>query len=62
MLDLGGIPESFVRRVPLSTWFRFRAVAEKLSAPLVVLTPCSVIGTFHSQRHLIRSTHSLVTD
>jgi len=45
MLDLGGIPESFVRRVPVSTWFRFRAVVEKLSAPLVVLTPCAVIGT-----------------
>jgi hypothetical protein len=43
-LDLAGIPERFVRKVPLSTWFRFRAVVEKLSAPLMVLTPCPVIG------------------
>jgi recombination protein RecA len=47
-LDLAGIPERFVRKVPLSTWFRFRAVVEKLSAPLMVLTPCPVIGTSSS--------------
>jgi hypothetical protein len=47
-LDLAGIPERFVRKVPLSTWFRFRAVVEKLSAPLVVLTPCPVVGTCSS--------------
>jgi recombination protein RecA len=44
-LDLGGVSEKFVRRVPLSTWFRFRAVVEKLSAPLVVMTPYPVVGT-----------------
>jgi hypothetical protein len=44
-LDIGGVSEKFVRRVPLSTWFRFRAVVEKLSAPLVVLTPYPVVGT-----------------
>jgi hypothetical protein len=47
-LDLAGIPERFVRKVPLSTWFRFRAVVEKLSAPLVVLTPYPVVGTCSS--------------
>jgi hypothetical protein len=45
ILDLGGVSERFVRKVPLSTWFRFRAVVEKLSAPLVVLTPYPVVGT-----------------
>jgi recombination protein RecA len=29
-LDIGAVSETFVRRVPLSTWFRFRAVVEKL--------------------------------
>ena len=48
MLDLGGVAEKFVRKVPLSTWFRFRAVVEKLSAPLVVLTPYPVVGTCSS--------------
>jgi hypothetical protein len=47
-LDLAGISERFVRKVPLSTWFRFRAVVEKLSAPLVVLTPYPVVGTCSS--------------
>lgn len=47
-LDLGGVSERFVRKVPLSTWFRFRAVVEKLSAPLVVLTPYPVVGTCSS--------------
>jgi hypothetical protein len=44
-LDLAAVSEKFVRRVPLSTWFRFRAVVDKLSAPLVVLTPYPVVGT-----------------
>lgn len=47
-LDLAGIPERFIRKVPLSTWFRFRAVVEKLSAPLVVLTPYPVVGACSS--------------
>jgi hypothetical protein len=47
-LDLAGISERFVRKVPLSTWFRFRAVVEKLSAPLVVLTPYPVVDTCSS--------------
>ncbi len=45
IVDLGGISEKFVRRVPLSTWFRFRAVVEKLSAPVVFITPQPVLGT-----------------
>ncbi len=48
VLDLAGVSEKFVRKVPLSTWFRFRAVVEKLSAPLVVLTPYPVVGTCSS--------------
>jgi recA bacterial DNA recombination protein len=45
MVDLAGISERFVRRVPLTTWFRFRSVAEKLAAPLVFITSYPVLGT-----------------
>jgi hypothetical protein len=48
MLDLAGVSEKVIRKIPLSTWFRFRAVVEKLDAPLVVLTPHPVIGTCSS--------------
>lgn len=48
MIDLAGIAERFVRKVPLSTWFRFRSVAEKLDSPLVFITPCPVVGTCSS--------------
>ncbi|HTR26440.1 MAG TPA: hypothetical protein VMI10_20890 [Terriglobales bacterium] len=34
-VNLSGIPERVVRRVPLSTWFRFSRVIEKFSAALV---------------------------
>jgi hypothetical protein len=42
------VPEKLVRKLPLSTWFRFRAVVEKLDAPLVVLTSHPVTGTCSS--------------
>lgn len=34
-VDLSGIPESVVRKVPLSSWFRFSRVIEKQPAALV---------------------------
>ena len=36
-VDLSGIPERIVRRVPLSSWFRFSRVIEKQSAALVFI-------------------------
>ncbi|MFZ3265545.1 MAG: hypothetical protein WA172_16180 [Terriglobales bacterium] len=36
-VDLSGIPERVVRRVPLSSWFRFSRVIEKQSAALVFI-------------------------
>ncbi|HJX83826.1 MAG TPA: hypothetical protein VJ723_05745, partial [Candidatus Angelobacter sp.] len=36
-VDLSGIPERIVRRVPLTTWFRFSRVIEKLPAALVFM-------------------------
>jgi recombination protein RecA len=36
-VDLGNIEERLVRKVPLSTWFRFARVVEKMPAALVFL-------------------------
>ena len=36
-IDLGNIEERLVRRVPLSTWFRFARVVEKMPTALVFL-------------------------
>jgi hypothetical protein len=38
ILDLGSIDEPSLRKVPLTTWFRFARVMEKMPAALVVLT------------------------
>jgi hypothetical protein len=39
-VDLGSIPERLVRKVPLTTWFRFARVVEKMPAALVFLMTC----------------------
>ena len=38
VLDLGSLPPDVVWRVPLATWFRFRAAAERTRASLLLLT------------------------
>ncbi len=38
VLDLGSIPPEIVWRVPLATWFRFRAACERSRTSLVLLT------------------------
>ncbi len=45
VVDLAGVSERFVRRIPLTTWFRFCRVIEKLSTALVFVTPRPVTGT-----------------
>jgi recombination protein RecA len=45
VVDLVGISERFIRRIPLTTWFRFSRVIERLPAALVFMVPCPVIGT-----------------
>lgn len=37
VVDLSGIPERLVRRTPLTSWFRFSRVAEKLPVALVFI-------------------------
>jgi hypothetical protein len=43
VLDLGSIAPEFALRVPLATWFRYRAAAERIHASVLLLTqhPCS---------------------
>lgn len=38
-VDLAGVEEKLVRKVPLTTWFRFARVIEKMPAALVFLVP-----------------------
>jgi hypothetical protein len=42
-LDLAGIPEKFVRRVPLASWFRFQRAVEHTKTALLVISefPCA---------------------
>jgi hypothetical protein len=42
-LDLAGIAEKFVRRIPLASWFRFQRAVEHTKSALLVLseTPCA---------------------
>ena len=43
VLDIGGIASEFASRVPLATWFRWRAAVEQSQASLVLLAqhPCA---------------------
>jgi hypothetical protein len=45
LVDVSAIPERFVRKIPLTTWFRFSRVIERLETTLVFSTPCPVIST-----------------
>jgi hypothetical protein len=38
VLDMGGIAPEVVSRVPLATWFRYRAAAERTQASILLLT------------------------
>jgi hypothetical protein len=43
VLDMGSLAPEHVSRIPLATWFRYRAAAERTQASVVLLTqyPCS---------------------
>ena len=43
VLDFGSVPPEMAWRIPLSTWFRFRAACERTRTTLVLLTqhPCA---------------------
>ena len=43
VLDLGSVPPEFAWKIPLATWFRFRAACERTRVSLLLLTqhPCA---------------------
>jgi recombination protein RecA len=40
-VDLGNVDERLIRKIPLTTWFRFARVMEKLPTALVIVLPYS---------------------
>jgi recombination protein RecA len=38
VIDLAGIPEQFVRRIPLASWFRFQRAVERTKTALLVVS------------------------
>ena len=44
-LDLAGIPEKFVRRIPLASWFRFQRAVEHTKTALLVVSDNSCAQT-----------------
>ena len=40
-IDLGNVDEKLIRKIPLTTWFRFARVVETLPTALVILLPYS---------------------
>ena len=45
VLDLGDVPAATARRVPLTSWFRFRRAVEETPAALLLLTQEALTGT-----------------
>lgn len=41
VLDMGGVAPEYAARVPLATWFRYRAAAERTQASVLLLTQSS---------------------
>jgi recombination protein RecA len=46
VLDMGSIAAEYAARIPMATWFRYRAVAERTHASVLLLTqhPCAKSG------------------
>ena len=67
VLDLGSTPAEYAWRIPLATWFRFRASAERSRAVLLVLTqhPCtrsSAELVLSLQAAQVHGTSTILTD
>jgi len=44
-LDFAGIPQKFVRRIPLASWFRFQRAIEHTKTALLVVSEVACVGT-----------------
>jgi hypothetical protein len=45
VFDMGGIGAEFARKIPLATWFRWRAALERTRTGLLVLSPACAAGS-----------------
>lgn len=45
VLDMGGIGVEIARKIPLATWFRWRAALERTRTSLVVLSPFALTSS-----------------
>ncbi len=43
VLDMGSLNAEYALRVPLATWFRFRAAAERLAIECIVADPTRLL-------------------
>lgn len=57
-LDLAGIPEKFVRRIPLASWFRFQRAVEHTKTVLLVVSEFACAQTCASVIFRISTQHS----
>ena len=69
VLDLGSVPPELAWRIPLATWFRFRAACDRTRASLILLTqrPCArssaelvlrlKAGTMEGHGHVMAGVH-----
>lgn len=60
VLDMGGIAAEYALRVPLATWFRYRAAAERSQSSLILLTQHSCAKS--SAEQLLRFRQSEARD
>ena len=60
-LDLAGVPEKFVRRIPLASWFRFQRAVEHTKSALLVVSEFSCAQTCAAVAVKLRSEPSAVS-
>jgi recombination protein RecA len=62
VLDMGSLAPEYISRVPLATWFRYRAAAEKSQASIVLLTQHPSAKSSAGLVLRMRSNNDLSTD
>jgi hypothetical protein len=60
-LDLAGIPEKFVRRIPLASWFRFQRAVEHTKTALLVVSEFACAQTCAAMVLKLRSQLSTIS-
>ena len=57
VVDISGIAEKWIRKVPLTSWFRFSRVVERLETALVFSMPCRAAPSCTALRLTMRAGH-----